>query len=257
VSAKLVATLFLPLAHDEVHLWLVRPDRAAGRDVQDAYRALLSPDERERYGRFAFESRRHEFLVTRGLVRTVLSRYGPLPPEGWRFSRNAHGRPEIAPHHGLHFNLSNAPGLVACAVGRREVGVDVESHARGSAILELTRWVFTDAEWRALTELPQERRAGRALEIWTLKEAYLKARGIGLASPLQGIEFAIGESTAISVSFAAALGDHPARWSFRLLNHSGHRIAVATAGPIRLRAWEVVPRSAEAEVFVEVDERAE
>jgi 4'-phosphopantetheinyl transferase len=232
----------LALAPPDVHLWLVRPERAAGPELEEAYRALLSPDEREQHGRFVLEKRRHEFLVTRALVRTVLSRYGAQPPEAWRFARGEHGRPSLDPPGELDFNLSNGPGLVACAVARVPVGVDLEPYERAGTILSLAPRVLSGAERRALDAIPQAQRADRALSLWTLKEAYLKARGAGLSLPLQELEFTV-EGGSVSASFGPVLADQPARWSFRLLDHAGHRLALATVGPAQLRVREVVPLS--------------
>jgi len=243
----------LSLQPTDVHLWLARPDRATAPGALSAYLALLAPDERDQHRRFAFAPRRHEYLVTRALVRTVLSRYGPLPPAGWRFSRGPHGRPELDPPCDLTFNLSNAPGLVACAVARGAVGVDVEPADRGEAILALADAVLSEAERRALEALPEARRPGRALALWTLKEAYLKAIGAGLALPPKQVGFAIDARGGLTATFGPALRDRPERWAFRLLDHAGHRVAVAAEGPVRLRAFEAVPLSPEAEVPVAVE----
>jgi 4'-phosphopantetheinyl transferase len=219
----------------------------------ESYEALLAPDERDQHRRFAFEPRRHEYLVTRALARTVLSRYGPLPPAAWRFARGPRGRPELDPPCGLSFNLSNAPGLVACAVARHAVGVDLEPFDQGEAILALAGTVLSEAERRALEALPGAQRPGRALALWTLKEAYLKAVGAGLALPLQEAGFAVDALADITATFGPALRDRPGRWAFRLLDHAGHRVAVAAEGPMRLCAFEAVPLSPEADVAVAVE----
>jgi 4'-phosphopantetheinyl transferase len=174
-------------------------------------------------------------------VRTVLSRYGTSRPADWRFTRNAHGRPELDPPGHLRFNLSNSPGLVGCAVALHEVGLDLEPHARAEAILRLAGRVFSDEERRALAALPESARAGRALSLWTLKEAYLKARGTGISLPLQEITFAPAAPTPIAMTLGPSLGDDPARWHFRLLDHAGHRVALATGAALRLRARETIP----------------
>ena len=144
---------------------------------------------------------------------------------------------------------------MACAVARRAVGVDVEPLDRGGTILDLAATVLSGCERRALDALPPPERADRALSHWTLREAYLKARGTGLSLPLQELTFQLDPGV-IAVRFGAALDDEPARWRFRLLDHARHRVAVATEGPVRLRAWEVVPCSAEADIELSVDEPA-
>lgn len=231
----------LALEPNEVHLWLTRPARASAAELQDAYREVLSADERARCERFLFPARRHEFLITRALVRTTLSRYGPLPAAALRFRAGPGGRPALDPGGDLDFNLSNSSGLVACAVSRRAVGVDVEPLDHAGTVLSLAEVVLSDRERAALDALPPARRAVRALVTWTLKEAYLKARGAGLALPLQEVEFTIRDSGAVTATFGRPVDDLPERWTFRLLEHAGHSVAVVAEGAVRLRAREVVP----------------
>ena len=119
------------LPFNAVHVDLVHPDDPAAWSQHEAYRALLSPEEHERMARLVFERDRRRFLLTRALVRTMLSRYAGVAPAEWAFIANVHGRPEILDRPrgvpDLRFNLSHTEGLIACAVTiGREVGVDVE-----------------------------------------------------------------------------------------------------------------------------------
>jgi 4'-phosphopantetheinyl transferase len=225
----------------EVHLWLARPDRVRAPALVQACLDLLSPEERARLAGLRLEARRHEYLVTRALVRTILSRYGASRPADWRFTQNAHGRPELDPPGRLRFNLSNSPGLVGCAVALHEVGLDLEPHPRAVRILRLAARVFSAEERRALADLPEAARAGRALALWTLKEAYLKARGTGISLPLQELTFSPASPVEIALALGTSIQDDPARWHFRLLEHGGHGVAVAVDAPVLLRAWETVP----------------
>jgi hypothetical protein len=123
----------LPL--NAVHVDLVHTDDAAAAARRDAYLALMSPDEHERMGRLIFERDRRRFLLTRALVRTMLSRYAAVRAADWTFVENVHGRPEIFNRPrgvpDLRFNISHTDGLIACAVTiGREVGVDVEHIGR-------------------------------------------------------------------------------------------------------------------------------
>src|SRR5262249_25378733 len=156
---------------DEIHLWIARPARVDA----SRFRAWLSPEEAARCARFRFEEHRHEYLVTRGLVRTALSAYRDVEPAAWVFRSNEYGRPEITPPCGLSFNLSTSLALVVCAVAEdRVLGVDVEPLARAKEILEVRDTVFTAKERAGLTP-------DRAVSFWTLKEAYMKARGMGMS----------------------------------------------------------------------------
>src|SRR5690348_6563242 len=96
---------------DELHLWLAAYEDARCRELYSTYRAILSDAERQQQKRFRFDRDQSRYLVTRILVRTVLSQYAPVAPTEWMFSVNEYGRPRIADSHvvaaGLSFNLSH------------------------------------------------------------------------------------------------------------------------------------------------------
>ena len=183
-----------------------------------SYRAWLCEAERARLARFHFEADRLRHLVARALVRSVLSRYGPRAPQEWRFSADANGRPRIAnppPGLALDFNLSHAGELAVLAVAAgRTVGVDVESLARTRDTGRLERY-FAPAERAALAALPAAGRRQRFFELWTLKESYLKARGVGLRLPLDAFAFEFPGERGLRLSFAPPIEDLPRRWRLR------------------------------------------
>jgi 4'-phosphopantetheinyl transferase len=240
-----------------LHLWYSYPGDLLSDDVVRACSALLSEEELARAGRFRFGRHRRESLATRALVRTALSHYRPLSPADWRFTANAHGKPGVDPDCGLRFNLSNTVELVVCLIAEgSDVGVDAESHARAMEILDLAPKVFSTREQAQLNDLPEAEKQDRALSLWTLKEAYVKARGLGLSLPLCSFSFVFGGPEVIHLEVNPELGDDPERWRFCLLNHAGHRIAVIAerAAANNLEVWEA--RSVLAppvRVFVECD----
>jgi 4'-phosphopantetheinyl transferase len=222
------------LAANEVDVWYAVPDALAEDDLA-YFDRLMTPDERAKQQRFVFDRNKKESLVTRGLARTSLSRYREIAPEAWRFTTNEHGCPAVDPPCGLRFNLSNHPGMVACAVAEdADVGVDVEPIARGNEVLGVAGRVFSPRERAELRGDPD-----RAVALWTLKEAYIKARGIGIGLPLQKITLLFdGAHPRVELE----LDDDASRWAFRVADVEGFRIAVAldTAGAdarVRLRRW--------------------
>ena len=224
----------MPLPAGEAHLWSARPGAFIDPAQLARYRAILTGEERARADRFRFARDRRTSLVTRALVRVTLSRYCDVPPARWRFRANRHGRPEIAsPASSLRFNLSHTEGLVVCLVSRgRELGVDAESLHRDRRWLDLAGRFFAPAEARALRGVPAAGRPLRFLEYWTLKEAYVKARGRGLTLPLSGFWFDLPAGTAddirIRIRFARAIDDDPVRWQFTLDRlGAGHVVATA------------------------------
>ena len=210
--------------------------------------ALLSRGERLRRDRFMFERNRREFLLTHALLRLALSRHAPaVGPREWTFREGPHGRPEIdgptrAPR--LAFNISHTEGLGACLVADEgEVGVDVEAvdrprdPVRARNLAGIAENFFAPYEIGALRALPELEHRARFFTYWTLKEAYIKARGLGLALPLDRFWFELqGERgalpTGIRIDIAPELHDDAARWVFTLRAPSArHLLATALAGP--------------------------
>jgi 4'-phosphopantetheinyl transferase len=221
----------IPLPATEVHLWLLFADRVKEPRLLSAYEMLLSPEERARRARYKFEHSRREYLLTRALVRSTLSRYAPVVPAAWTFQENEYGRPEIAlaDHRWLRFNLSNTRGLIACAVARdREVGVDVEDITRPGETVEIADRFFSPTEVAALHALPEERHKDRFFDYWTLKEAYIKARGMGLAIPLDQFSFLLDQGDRIGIAFDPRLGDDASTWQFAQFAVSpDHKVSAA------------------------------
>jgi 4'-phosphopantetheinyl transferase len=159
-----------------------------------------------------------------------------LPPEFWSFSVNKYGKPTPVPECGVRFNQSNSVELAVCLIARpdahsgaaaAQVGVDVESFARAEGIVPLAARVFSAAERAQLDALPVADRPDRALSLWTLKEAYIKARGMGLSLPLQEISFLFDGPEAIRFQVEPGVDDDPGRLRFCRFDHAKHRIALA------------------------------
>jgi 4'-phosphopantetheinyl transferase len=155
----------------------------------------------------------------------------------------------LDPECGLSFNLSNSLGLVVCLVaeGEADVGVDVEPHERAKQIMELAPKVFSPLEQAQLAALPEAERHDRALSLWTLKESYIKARGLGLLIPLDRFSFVFGGAEGIRLEIDPEIDDQAGRWRFCQIDLAGHRIAVmvdATTAA-ELEVWEARPVLAE------------
>jgi 4'-phosphopantetheinyl transferase len=210
-----------------LELWYAYPDDLLKDGVAEGCAALLSDDERVRAGAFRFERDRREFLATRALVRTALSSHRATPPEGWRFSHSEFGKPSADPDCGLHFNLGNSHTLVVCLISDvSAVGVDVEPLGHMEQIAELAPSVFSSLELAQLDALQGGEKLSRGLSLWTLKESYIKARGMGLSMPLKRFSFLFGEDCGIRLELDPGMDDHAERWRFCLLDHAGHRIAL-------------------------------
>jgi 4'-phosphopantetheinyl transferase len=233
------------LPFNAVHIDLVQTGNADALARLDAYLALLSPDEHARMARFVFDRDRRAFLLTRALVRTTLSRYASVPPADWQFIANVHGRPEILDRPAgvpdLRFNLSHTDGLIACAVTiGREVGVDIEQIHR-QVTHDVAGRFFAPNEVTDLRSLPADEQDKAFFDYWTLKEAYIKARGFGLALPLGDFAFKLDPPNPPCIAFEPALEDDPATWQFlQDWPTPQHRLALAVRRdghdlPVRIR----------------------
>jgi 4'-phosphopantetheinyl transferase len=224
------------LGSDACHVWFVFQDQVRDAALLDSYRQLLTEQERSGEFRFHFPEDRHRYLVTRALVRTVLSLYAPIRPTEWSFAANAHGRPEIAndpmPAVGLSFNVSHTRGLVMMGVSRhRAIGVDTENVRKSPASMDMAEQFCSRNEIAELRSEPDDnRRSERLLEIWTLKEAYVKARGVGLSMPLDQISVSLPGGRGIELAFDGGVDDHRDNWAFWMLRPSNdHQSAVCLA----------------------------
>lgn len=220
------------LGTNDVHVWTAIPEEATDRNLVAACVDCLSAAERQRMARFHFETDRHTYLVAHALVRHALSAYAPVAPGAWSFDIGDHGRPEIAAgqcDRPLRFNLSHTRGLVAVAVAlERDLGVDVEHVRPRSFTLDVADHYFSGPEVAALRALPLARRRDRFFTYWTLKESYIKARGLGLALPLDQFGFELDAGPAPVLWVDESLGDRAGSWWFEARTWGAeHRLAVA------------------------------
>lgn len=202
-----------------IDVWLTYYDEIADPCLHSEYRALLTDDERGKEFRFYFPDDQLRYLVTRAMVRTVLSRYLAVDPADWRFSNNLYGRPEVAnlsrEECGLCFNISHTRGLIALGVTlHRELGVDVENVRAREVSIEIADRFFAKSEVAELATVPPERRQDRFFEYWTFKESYIKARGMGLSLPLEQFSFHYPHECAVHIAIEPRLNDDASRWCF-------------------------------------------
>lgn len=242
----------LRLEVGQIDVWLTSLSSVCS-NLQRAYLQLLSAPELAKWHRFVAPDAQLQYLVSRALIRTTLSGYADVPEHAWQFETNPYGRPYVSQPDSLrdiHFNLSNTTGLVVCAVTKGfDIGIDVENFTRDLDTDGLAPTVFAPVELAdvLLQGTPGDRR-DRFFSYWTLKEAYMKARGMGLSLPLDAFWFDLGGPSPL-LHVTDRCPDAPERWRFRQYAPTAeHKMAVAVAAPrdtepsIQLR-W-VTPMSA-------------
>jgi 4'-phosphopantetheinyl transferase len=142
-----------------------------------------------------------------------------MPPTDWRFATNDYGKPSIEsidPQvRALSFSLSHTRGCVACAItSNAALGVDVERIDQSMLVQEIADRYFSEDETAWLRQCSDELRNIRFAELWTLKEAFLKATGVGLSGSLTCGSFRFDEHARIEFSGPSTIDPH--EWHFAL-----------------------------------------
>jgi 4'-phosphopantetheinyl transferase len=198
-----------------VDLWLA--DLRVSESVAARLMAWLSRDERRYAERLLRPSAAGEFRVTRGLLRGLLATHLGIPPERLAFGEGPSGKLHLEPEASekdLRFNLSHSHTHALFALARsREVGVDLEHLRADFALASLIRRALTPAEQARLLRLPPSEQALAFLDCWTRKEAYLKARGVGLTQAPGGVEVGFGPTAPRCISRDRPKPGEPERWS--------------------------------------------
>ena len=222
------------LSDDEIHVWCVELD-AAGEVA--ALAACLSAEERERASGLLSGTHQRRFVVARAMLRQLLGRYLDQDPSAVTFSHGAHGKPFLQKSE-LHFNVSHSHELALYAITHdREVGVDVEWMRPQVAHEQIAARFFSLEEQEALAQVPDEARRAAFYNIWTRKEAYVKARGDGIAAGLGTFAVSLGAEAELLRSDEGR--DEVERWKLMALEPGdGYVAALCGAGADwRVQGW--------------------
>jgi 4'-phosphopantetheinyl transferase len=228
---------------DEVHVWRAWLDVPTSQ--VESHLRTLSAEERARADRFCFQRDRRQFIVARGLLRSILGRYLGLAPDRLCFTCSLHEKPALTEAAGgpaLRFNVSHSHRAALIAVTReRETGVDIESIRVEAADIEIARRCFSPREIAALEALPAHLRTDAFFRCWTRKEAYVKARGGGLSIPLDQFDVSLAPGEPAVLLQTRADPRDAGRWSLRDLDPGpGYAAALAVEGhawPLKCWQW--------------------
>ena len=219
------------LATDEIHIWTVQDALIQDPVLLSAYQSLLNPDEVAIQKRFHFAKHQHQSLITRTLVRTVLSHYAPhIAPAAWEFTFNTYGKPYLSSKFSdlnLFFNISHTDNFIVLAISSSDhLGVDVENWRRETQLLKMPNKIFSPQENATLFNLVGEEKQKYFYSLWTLKEAYSKALGRGLSIPLDEVTFSLEGKT---IQMSSQTEDEANNWKFyQLVLQEDFTISIAT-----------------------------
>ena len=222
---------------NEIDVWLI-PLPDDGR-IPGGVARNLSAEEAARAARFIFERDRARFTVAHSALREILARYTGEAAEAMVLLAAEKGKPYLAEHPDIRFNLSHSGSWAMVAVAhKRELGVDIECIRRERSTDGIAERFFAPAEVRELKDTAEERRVPAFFACWSRKEAYIKARGEGLGIPLDSFEVSLGEEAVLRkaedrerwsmcslrapAGYAAALVVEGSSWRVRQLEWPGH-----------------------------------
>ncbi len=203
----------LYLAPDQVHIHLLRP-------AELTTYSSLSSAEQTRAQQYKFAKDRILYQAAHHFLRATLSRYAEIAPDAWYYSHNQYGKPAVANpgHTQLQFNLSHTRGLISCAISlNRAVGVDVESARPLSDLVGISHRVYVGPELADVLAHSGAAQDTRFYTYWTLKESYIKARGMGLYLPLKQFHFTAADNGLWQLHCAAELNDNGKHWHCQAL----------------------------------------
>jgi 4'-phosphopantetheinyl transferase len=105
--------------------------------------------------------------------------------------------------------------MIALAIARgRSVGIDVENVSERDASIAVAERYFAPQEIEDLNALPRAMQSRRFFELWTLKESYIKARGMGLSLPLNRFNFQFPTDRSLQFRVDETLNDPAEHWQF-------------------------------------------
>ena len=227
-----------------LRVWYARPDEVwTSAEASEAATAWLQPAERDRFNRFRHTSDREMFLLGRVMARALVGRALGVAPTAWRWREGPRGRPEIdAASCAFSFNIAHSAGLVVCAVAREaQVGVDVEHRQRPPLDRASVARYCSPAEVADIESQGADGWHDQFLKYWTLKEAYLKARGLGIAVHLADLSFELA-APGIALHHLGSLAGSDTGWAFDLRPvGSHHYLATAMSTQAARSPWVVEP----------------
>jgi 4'-phosphopantetheinyl transferase len=206
---------------------------------------LLSDEEHRRAEAFVFDRDARRFIVSRAVLRTLLSGVTGVAACELKFRIEQGGKPVLEPGMGqpVHFSLSRSEELVLIGFAPRPLGVDIEWLGKLVDVEALANYVLSPREQDSFKRLHARDRRNTFLQCWTIKEAYLKAIGKGLLVPPTMVEVSVRHGERAGMQ--SLLGDVRAasRWFVELIvPGEGYIGAVATCGGpwrTRVRAFDL------------------
>jgi 4'-phosphopantetheinyl transferase len=233
----------IELGEDEAHVWRASLDQDT--KVIANLATLLSQDEYQRAARYHRPVDRDRFIAGRGILRKIISAYLALTPGQLQFTYNEYGKPAVSDDQNdraIIFNLSHSAELILYAVTRgRIVGIDIEYIREDFATLDIAEHFFSKDEVAALKLLPTDQRTTGFFNCWSRKEAFIKAKGMGVSYPLDRFTVSLAPSEPPALLKVDDDEREVTRWKmYELKPGAGYTAALIAAEPpvtLKQRHW--------------------
>lgn len=232
----LISSKKLKLEANEIKVWFASQHHFSDSMLLQRFRSWLSPLELQTLSRFRYPKDQHTYLLAHALLRATLARYSGVEPSALTFHTNLYNKPFISlplTASDLHFNLSHTDGMVTLGLTRiGTVGIDVEPCVRNNTQLDIAEDVLSPEEYRDLYRISEHERYARFMRYWTLKEAFVKATGLGITSGLKNFMFDLDFDPHPKIRFLTDSDFNACQWQFwQRKVGTDHFIAVACERP--------------------------
>lgn len=229
----------LELSANNIHIW--SKNLKSFPSEIEKISTILSSEEIERANKFHFERDRNRFIIARGTLRKILSRYLNIEPKKLQFTYSERGKPYLT-NTSILFNLSHSQDLALYGITKINlIGIDLEYIRPINDAKSLAKRFFSPQEYNLINQLPPEKQQETFFKLWTCKEAYLKATGDGLAGGLEKVEISLNSEKPIE--FLSINGDIKAAsnwYLYQFIPQVNYIAAVAIVGKNQnLSFWQI------------------
>lgn len=233
LKQKAIRWSSLHVANTKVHIWHASLQQPV--EVVQKLEAVLSEEERQRADRFRFAEHRQSFVVGRGILRFLLSRYTGIRPEQIPFKYTLTGKPFLANGDSspeVCFNLSHSGQVALYAFSwGQQVGIDVESIRPIEEMDQVAKTNFSPGEYQKFQRVSKQHRVEAFYKCWTRKEAFIKAAGDGLTFPLQDFEVSLEPGVPAQLLAVRGSSEEANRWTMHdLKTWDGYAAALVVEG---------------------------
>jgi 4'-phosphopantetheinyl transferase len=224
----------------EVHVWAASLEITP--ETSEKFSGFLCASEKERARRFKFDVHRNRFIAGRGLLRKMLGRYLNCEPSKLEFAYSAQGKPELLGEFsksGFHFNLAHSENAALFAITRiGQIGIDIEHVRAVKNVDDLVARFFCARENKSFQKISDEEKPAAFFNLWTRKEAILKATGEGITRSLNLVEVSFLPGEPARLVSVSGDSEKATRWILRDLSP-----APGFAGALAIQAREIQVRT--------------